>query len=81
MRAQDGGSGLESRLAEMWISETSALVDSVTQHIGDCSSPARIMFDQVLTELVDLDNFKRCRFECIYRVVHVVENNLLLKLK
>ena len=59
MRAQDGGSGLESRLAEMWISETSALVDSVASHAGDCSSPARIMFDQVLTELVDLDNFKR----------------------
>ena len=59
MRAQDGGSGLESRLAEMWITETSALVDSVASHAGDCSSPARIMFDQVLTELVDLDNFKR----------------------
>ena len=59
MRAQDGGSGLESRLAEMWISETSTLVDSVARHIGDCSSSARIMFDQVLTELVNLDNFKR----------------------
>ena len=59
MRAQDGGSGLESRLAEMWISETSTLVDSVARHSGDWSSPARIMFDQVLTELVNLDNFKR----------------------
>ena len=59
MRAQDGGSGLESRLAEMWISETSALVDAVARHVGDCSSHARMMFDQVLAELVDLDNFKR----------------------
>ena len=56
MRAQDGGSGLESRLAEMWVSETSALVDTVG---FDCSSAARIMFDQVIVELVDLDNFCR----------------------
>ena len=56
MRAQDGGSGLESRLAEMWVSETSSFVDSAG---FECSSAARIMFDQFLVELVDLDNFKR----------------------